>query len=153
MADVVSNRFLTDLAKGVHNFTDAGGQTWKIALFKDTLTPTPEFDFMDDLVSASNECDGTGYQAGFAGTGRKTLGTKTVTQDDTNDWAKLDAADPAAWTGFDAGTVAWWVIYRHRTSDADSEFAMAIDVADRTPAGADYTAQFSSDGIAVIVRV
>lgn len=147
MAHVVADHFLSNAFTADHNLTTA---TVKIALYKSTCTPSASAQYMDDasLASATYECDGTGYARGFAGSGRKTLASATVTVDHTNHRAVFDAADPTAWSGFDAGTVGWWVVYRHRTSDADSEFLFAVDVSDFTPAGGSYTVEFYSGGIA-----
>lgn len=72
------------------------------------------FDADQDYVAdvAAQELSGTGYV-------RKTLGSLTVTLDDTNDRAVWGAAS-VTWTGINAGTILGVVVYRHVTSDADS---------------------------------
>lgn len=55
-----------------------------------------------DLIDA--EVSGTGYVAGYGGSGRKALASKTITVDKTNDRSDFDAAD-ITWTGIDVGDV------------------------------------------------
>ncbi len=66
----------------------------------------------DDVVDASGSSDpidaeltGTGYTAGWGGSGRKTLASKTITVDKVNDRSAFDAAD-VTWTAINAGTAA-----------------------------------------------
>ena len=65
----------------------------------------------DDLVDAGgandpadHELSGTGYVAGYNGSGRHVLASRSITINKTNDRAEFDAADET-WTAIDAGTV------------------------------------------------
>lgn len=51
------------------------------------------------LAGTTDECDFTGYA-------RRTLGSVTVTVDDTNDRVDMDAADPASYTNTGGATQA-----------------------------------------------
>jgi hypothetical protein len=64
----------------------------------------------DDVVdaggandAADHEISGTGYTAGWGGSGRKTLASKTITVDKTNDRSAFDSAD-VTWTAIDVVT-------------------------------------------------
>jgi hypothetical protein len=64
----------------------------------------------DDVVDAGgandavdHEISGTGYVAGWGGSGRKTLASKTITEDDANDRSSFDCAD-VTWTAIDVAT-------------------------------------------------
>lgn len=99
--------------------------TIKVLLLDADYAPNPDTDF----VSAINgdELNGTGYTPGFAGSGRKTLANQTVTRRDGEDRA-VASADPLSWTGLDAGTAAFAVLYLPGTSDADSLIVASIDI-------------------------
>jgi hypothetical protein len=95
MTKVATGTLVTYLGELVSN-------THKIMLLKNTYTPNADHKFVSDLVA--HECDATGYVGGYGGAGRKTVGSKTFTEDAANDRAVLDAADPAPWTAL-GGTV------------------------------------------------
>jgi len=52
--------FKVELLKGVHNFSAAGGDTFKIALYTDAAS----FTAATTAYTASNEVVGAGYSAG-----------------------------------------------------------------------------------------
>lgn len=77
---------------------------------------------MNAVSEASGiEATGTGYTAGFGGSGRKTLASKTSTEDDTNKRAKLDAAD-LQWASINLGAtkVTGFAFLKEITNDAGS---------------------------------
>jgi hypothetical protein len=78
------------------------------------------------MSEVTNELDGTGYQTGYAGSGRKTHGTKAVTEDDGNSLAKYTAAN-LSWTAINAGTAIGMVVYGHGASDAASPLLCWVD--------------------------
>ena len=93
-----------------------------------------------DDGAAANELSGTGYV-------RKTLASKAVAQDNTNDRASFDA-DDITWTGLDAGTAAAVVLYQHITNDADSILLAYIDSGfPFVSNGGDFTIQWNANGI------
>jgi len=101
----------------------------KAMLVTSSYVADANHDFVDDGGAddpIDHELSGTGYTAGFAGSGRITLTTKTFEEDDTNNRAEFHAAD-LAWPGIDAGIAAGIVIYRHLTSDALSTLLCYID--------------------------
>lgn len=77
----------------------------------------------------------------------QTLGTKTFTEDTTNDRIVYDAADPT-WTAVAGGsTVAYVCVFKFVTNDAGSTPIFVIDVADLATNGGDITWPISASGI------
>lgn len=133
MASFVTNRGARDLsvATGGTQITWAS-DTIKARLVASSVTPTKDDTSM------------TGYTA--IGTDQ-TLGSKTFTEDTTNDRIVYDAADPT-WTAVAGGsTVGWVVIFKFVTNDAGSTPIAVIDIADTATNGGDITIQFASTGI------
>jgi len=126
---------------------DWASDTIKIMLVTDAHTPDQDHDHIDDI--AGDEVSVSGYAGGFSGAGRKTLGSKTQTNDTTNDRTVYDAADPSAWTLAAGETVQAAVVYWHDTDDATSiplfylEFATPI-----ATNGGSLTVPFDAAGIA-----
>lgn len=96
---------------------------------------------------AAKEISVTGYTSGFGGTGRKTLASKTLTNDTTNDRTVFDAADPSAWTLSTGVTIGGAVVYKHLTSDALSTAIAFLDSADTPTNGGTITLVFDTLGI------
>jgi hypothetical protein len=121
----------------------------KFMLLQSSLTPLRTHNFISDIVSA--ECSVTGYTGGFGGAGRKTLASKTVTEDDTNHRGVFDAADPSQYTLGAGNTLRHGAIVEEKTSDADSPVLFFLDMgADKVTNGGTMDFQFSSNGIAYI---
>lgn len=112
------------------------------------VTVVPSQD--DDNLSGFTELNVGGYTPGFASADRKTLGTKTVTNDDTLNRSKHDAADPTAWTLAAGGTVLGAVVYFHDTSDALSTPLFFLDTGSIPTNGSTLTLQFHADGIGYV---
>lgn len=101
----------------------------------------------DDVVDAAGandpvdeELSGTGYTGGWGGSGRKTLGSKTVTVNKTSDRSEFDAAD-VTWTGIDAGTASQLLAIKEGgANDTTSRLISHHDFAVVTNGG-DVTAQ------------
>jgi hypothetical protein len=123
---------------------DDGGATIQMLLLDDAGSYAFDADdnVVNDLTPGTNESSGTGYA-------RKTISGRSVTQDDTNDWAKCDATDPATYTGADFGDVQAAVIYLFVTDDSDHILICYLDGPDFpiTTNGGDLTLQFNSDGV------
>lgn len=130
---------------------DLGANTIKAMLVTSSYTPNSDNDFVDDGGAndpIDHELSGTNYAAGFAGSGRKTLGSITIVEDDGNDRAEFSAAN-LTWTGIDAGTAAGVIIYRHLTSDALSTLIAFIDTGGFPVVtnGGDLTITWNAEGI------
>lgn len=126
MASVLFNLGKKELLDGT---IDLGANTIKAMLVTSSYVPNADNDFVDDGGAndpIDHELSGTGYAAGFAGSGRKTLGSIAITEVDGSDRAEFDAAN-LTWAGIDAGTAAGIIIYRHLTSDLLSTLIAFID--------------------------
>jgi hypothetical protein len=136
MASLIFNDTKESLMKGL---IDLSSDTIKIALVTSSYTPDQDaHDFFDDVT---NEVVGTGYTAGGA-----TLASKTVTQDNTNNWAVFDAADPswAASTLVARGAV----IYKSTGTASTSRLVCYIDFGqDYTSSSGTLSIVFSASGI------
>jgi len=144
MATVVGNRAKTEILK---KNIDLVNDTIKIMLVTASYTPSGAHNFIN--TASAFELAGTGYTGGFAGSGRKTLANKAVTQDDSGNRAVWTADDPL-WTSINAGTAKWAIVYKPNTADADSIQIAALDIAATTTNGADFTVDlkaFADGGI------
>jgi hypothetical protein len=83
VANLVTNKCKFELFTGDANLDAAD---LRMLLLK-SGTPTADTDFVSDLTPGTNEVTVAGYA-------RQTLAGETVTEDDTNDFAYLDATDP-----------------------------------------------------------
>ncbi len=113
---------------------DWDSQTFKAMLVTSSYSADPDHDFISS--AAAGELSGTGYTGGFAGSGRKTLTTKAVTESDADDRAYVDC-DDVAWTGINAGTIAAMIIVREISNDANSYLVayLALTAAQPTNGG------------------
>ena len=140
------------VGKFVRNTLDLDGDTFKVGLSSTVHVPNKDDGFLDD-VGADDFIDGedtvTGYTSDFAGSGRKSLVTRTVTDDLTNDRVTLDADDPTTWTtlaNFSAA-LGQATLLREITNDASSPVIINLGFANVSPGGNDFVVQFASTGI------
>lgn len=136
MADLIYNSFFVDHANGN---IDLDTDTIKVMLVTSSYTPVKTHNRRDDVT---NEVTGTGYTAGGA-----TLASVTLTQDDTNDLGKFDAAD-VTWSTSTI-TARGAVVYKARggASSADELIKYFDFGSDKVSVGAAFTLQFHADGI------
>ena len=148
MASGSYNRGVKELLNGTTDFLTA---TIKCALLA-TATPytyNPDHDFMD-AGGANDPTDAelsvTGYTGGFGGAGRKTLASKTITENDTDNRVEFDAAD-LTWTVLSTGqTIEGAVIIKEVTNDAATVLYAFLDPTNVPTNGSDITLQFASNG-------
>ena len=81
---------------------DLDADTIKVALLSGHTPDIDAHDFWNDV--SGDEISGTGYTAGG-----ETLGTKSISQDNTDDEGVFDAGD-VTWSGLDAGTPSHGII-------------------------------------------
>jgi hypothetical protein len=121
----------------------------KVMLLKSTYVPNPDHKFAASLTAS--ECDATNYAGGFGGAGRKTLASKTVTEDTANNRARFDAADPATWTalgGASNNTLGFAAVIKENASDDDSLVVAVLEFASTfNTNGGDFSVQFDALGI------
>ncbi len=138
MASRSYNTGIKKLVDGTITYTSA---TIKAALVKSAYTHNPDDDSMSDITGGTNEITVSGYS-------RQTLGTKTLTQDDTNDRVVYDAADPVFSSLVAGQTVGGAVIfYDPGTGDANTVLLAFLDVTDTATNGGTITINFSADGV------
>lgn len=116
----------------------------------------------DDLIDAGGandaideELTGTGYTAGHGNSGRKTLASKTITVDKTNDRTEFDAAD-ITWTTITAGTASQAIV--HKKGSADDTTARPVAHIDTggfpiVTNGGDLTIAWNANGIFYLATV
>lgn len=129
MASFVTNRGALDL---LSNVVVWASDTIKARLVASSVTPNK-----DDTVM-------TGYTA--IGTDQ-TLGSKTRTEDTTNDRIVYDAADSSYTAVASGSTVGWVVIYKFVTNDGDSIPIAVLDVTDIPTNGGDISVVYNASGI------
>lgn len=145
MASITTNK-LRELL--LNHGIDLLADTIKVMLVDTTYTPDKDHDFVASITGGtSKELSGTGYTAGFGGSGRKTLASKTVTKDNGADVAYFDAAD-VTWTAINADTAGFVAVVKEITTDADSPLLALVDVSpDVATNGGDYTVTWAADGL------
>ena len=119
---------------------DCINDTFKMALYSDAYAST-QIDGAAPAYSTTNEIVATNYTAGGA-----TLGSKTVTQDDTNDRAAWDAAD-VTWTSLATATIQRAILYDDTT--ATKWHAIIWEIGTNSNGG-NYTLQFNANGMMLL---
>jgi hypothetical protein len=148
MASFVYNTAAGDMWQDI---VDLLNDVIKVGLSTSVHTVDRDDDFLDDGTASdfsSGELTGTGYAAGFGGAGRKTLASKTITVDKTNDRAEFDAAD-ITWTAISAGTAAQATVLKEITNDPASKLIANIDTGGFPVLtnGGDLTITWNAEGI------
>lgn len=92
-------------------------KTYKITLVSNNYTAAASHNYCSAFSGA--ELSSTSFTGGFNGTMRLTLGSRTVTQNNTDNQGECDAAD-SVWSGLSAGTAYALVIFRESGTDAVS---------------------------------
>lgn len=144
MASGVYNKGKYSIGKGT---VDWENDTIKVMLLNTSHAFNPDHNFVGDIVA--NEISGVAnYTGGFGGSGRKTLATATVTENDTDDAADYDAVDPA-WTALGAGdTIRYAVYIKEITNDAASVLICCQDLGANYPTnGGDFSLTLNARGI------
>lgn len=136
MADVIYNNFKKLIMNGG---IDLDTDTIKVALVTSSYTPDQDVhDFFDDVT---NEVSGTGYTAGGA-----TLGSVTVTADNTDNEGVFDAADTSWTTATITARAA--VIYKSTGTASTSALIAYVDFgSDKVSTAGTFTISWNSEGI------
>ena len=135
---LVYNKGIAEIMNGgIDLLTD----TIKVGLVTSAYTANKDDDFWS--TPEASELSGTGYTAGG-----KTLSSKAINLDDTNDRAEFDAGD-VTWTAINAGTAAAAVIYKSTGTASTSPLIVHINTGGFPVAtnGGDVTIQWNSEGI------
>lgn len=129
------------LAKALNKEVDWDSDTIKVALLTSSYTPNQDtHDYFDDV--SSYEVTGTGYSAGGA-----TLGSKTVSYDSTNNVIVLDAAD-STWSSSTI-TARYAVVYDASGGSAAANALIGyVDFgSDQSSTNGNFTITWDSTGI------
>ncbi len=140
MADLIYNKFKQNLFdRSMGSGIDYDTDTLKVMLVTSSYTPNADtHDFVDDVT---NEVVGTGYTAGGA-----TLGSKTVTLDTANDRVDFDAAD-TAWTVATI-TARAAVLYKDTGTASTSPLIAYYDFgSDKVSTGGTFQITWNSSGL------
>lgn len=147
MAAAASNRFKFRLASGLHDWDT----TAKLVVVMETRSTAagadvdPDLNTLADLLAVAGVTEATG-----TGAARKALATPTVTEDDANNRAILDAADPT-WAGANWGDARLVVVCEDGATDADKHLVSFHDGGlPVTMNGADWTYAWSAAGVVTI---
>lgn len=137
----VYNDFKEQLLRKVHDFAN---DSLKLTLHTGY---TPNIDshalWGDSGVSSTEYTTANGYTAGG-----KTLGSVTITQDNTNDRAEVDAADPV-WTALGPLSPATpsHAILKNDTPTSPADPLIGYwELGTTATNGGDYTLQFNAEG-------
>jgi hypothetical protein len=121
---------------------DLASDTIKLILVTSTYTPDKDHDFAADLT---NELSGTGYTGGFAGSGRKTIGSKAFSTDTGNDRVEFTFG-AVTWTAINAGNPKYAILVKEITNDAASRLIAYLDLGTVVTNGSDMV--LTPDGTA-----
>jgi len=111
-----------------------------------------------NLVDDGTTTDPKGYEIAVGGYARQNLASRALFEDDTNDFAGLDAAD-VTFAALAAGaTVGWAVLYRYSTSggttsDTGQDLLAAYDITDTPTNGGDITIQWASTSAGGVIKL
>jgi hypothetical protein len=128
MANSTTNKLKFRLFSGSVNL---GTADLRLLLLKSS-TPDPDINVVSDLTPGTNELSVGGYA-------RVALTTKTVTEDDVNDFAYLDADDVVFTSLVTGQTITWAELYENIVNDAGSFVYGNYDVTDTPTNGGNIT--------------
>jgi hypothetical protein len=129
-----------------HRDVDWLNDTIEVILVKSTYTPNK--DDTNSVYAAAEITGVAGYVGAYGGAGRKVLGSKTLTNDTTNDRTVYDAADPSAWTLGTGDTIGGAIIGKKGSAnDSTAVPLFFLDFSDIPTNGSTFTLQFHTDGI------
>ncbi len=141
MSSLLTLRGLHSMISGAVDLTN---DTIKVMLLDTSFTPASTYDYVSEI--SSDELTGTGYVAGYGGSGRKTLASKTFTISEADGTVVFDAAD-VSWATITAGTAQHAAIIKEVTNDAASPIICFVSFTPRVTAGNTLTVAWSSNGI------
>jgi len=137
--------------------TYLNGETLRVALYTDEISFTFDPDvhaYVGDVLDGGTTAWEFGANTG-SGYSRQDLANVTITQDDTDDEAVLDA-DDTVFAGLDGATIQGVIVYRQvggdDTTAGDDEIVALIDDADAADLpiptnGGDITIAWDAEGV------
>ena len=140
ISQAMCTSFKVELLKGIHDFTNSTGSTFKIALYTSSAT----LDATTTAYSATNEVSGTGYTAKG-----NTLTNVTPTSSSTT--AYTDFAD-TTWSS--ATITANGALIYNEDAAGDPAVAVLAFGGDKTSTNGDFTIQFPTADLSnAIIRI
>jgi len=131
--------------KGVYDLSTGGldldGSTVKAMLLNQSHSFNRDHNFVSDI--SANEISAVGYA-------RQTLVSKAVTEDDTNDAAYWDAADPVFGPLASGQTIEYLALYRDTGVDATSPLIACWQLVATATDGGTFTFTVSASGLTKI---
>lgn len=121
--------------------------TIKLILVTSSYTPDKDHDFASDLT---NELSGTGYAGGYAGSGRKTIGSKAWSTDTGNDRIEFTFG-AVTWTAINAGNPKYAILVKEITDDTATRLIAYLDLGTVVTNGGDLT--ITPDGTAGALQI
>lgn len=142
---MASQVFQSGLGKIVDRTIDFIADTIKCYLVASGYTSDPDHDFVSNVTEIGNV---TNYVGGFGGAGRKTLASKTITIDDTNNRVRLTAADVSFGALGTGVTILGYAFTKETTSDAASVVFSYRELSSGVPTnGASITAEVGTNDV------
>ncbi len=143
-----ANFFTSGLRKCLDGTIAFLTDTIKAYLVASTYTPNVDDDFVSGVTEIGSV---SGYTPGFGGAGRKTLASKTITDDDTNNRIIFTAASISYGALGTGATIGGQALCKEVTSDAASPVISFNGLAADVPTnGASVTWNWHATGIGVI---
>lgn len=148
MPSFVYNKAAEEIASGTINLLS---DTIKAMLVTSSYSPARS-DLVVDAGGANDAVDHeinvTGYTRGYGGAGRKSLASKAIAVDQTNNRAEFSAAN-LTWTSLGSGaTIAGMVLVKEGVSnDTTSRLIAYLDVTDTATNGGNIAFTFDAEGI------
>ena len=141
MPNGVYNRAKFLLATGAINLSTADT---RVLLVNSAYAFNDDHNFVSEVTA--NEISVGGYA-------RQALTTKTVVEDDTNNFAYFDA-DDAVFTALVAGqTIGGAVVYRFNAADTAAEVLGFYDLVDTATNGGNVTVQWATPANGAVLRL
>lgn len=111
-----------------------------------------------NLVDDGTTNDPKSYEISVGGYSRQALANRALFEDDTNDFAGLDASD-VTFTALAAGaTIGWAILYRYSssggtTSDTGQDLLAGYNLTATPTNGGDITLQFASTSAGSVLKL
>jgi hypothetical protein len=118
----------------------------RVLLVKSTYTFDPDHNFVADVVAGALEISAAGYA-------RQALTSKTVVEDDANDFAYLDADDPNFGSIAAGQTVGGMVLFIHTGSDATAQLIAYYDLVDTLTNGLALSVAFAAVALGGVLKL
>ena len=136
----VCNVFKTDVLKGVHNFTNPGGNTFKLALY----TSSASLDASTTQYTTSNEVSGTNYTAKGG----------TLTRVDPSTSGTTALTDFSDLTFSNVTLTARGALIFNEDTTGDTSVCVLDFGADKSASSGDFTVVFpTADSSNAIIRI